>query len=138
MKSPLLARAVARLTLTKKAADVLILDLRKLTAVTDYFVVCTADSDVQVRAVADAVEEGMAKKGVHPWHREAGSPNWVLLDYVDVVLHVFHRNTRGYYNLERLWGDAEITEVKDTPPVKAPVRKARAVRAPARRPKVAS
>ena len=100
----------------------LILDLRKLTAVTDFFVVCTADSDVQVRAIVDAVEEGLGKKGIRPWHREKGSPNWVLLDFVDVVLHVFHTQARGFYSLERLWGDAEITAVKDKPPVKAPPR----------------
>jgi ribosome-associated protein len=138
LKAPLLAKAVAKLTLTKKASDVLILDLRKLTAVTDFFVVCTADSDVQVRAIADAVEEGLGKKGIRPWHREKGSPNWVLLDFVDVVLHVFHKQARGFYSLERLWGDADITEVKDAAPVKAPARSAARAGKPARRSKVAT
>ena len=138
MKAPTLAQAVAKLTLTKKAADVLIMDLRKLTSVTDFFVVCTADSDIQVKAVADAVEDGMLRKGIRPWHKEAGSANWVLLDYVDVVLHVFHKNTRGYYNLERLWGDAEITAVGDSAPGKAPVRRKSGSRGPAARRKVAT
>ena len=126
MNSPLLATAIAKMTLTKKANDVVVLDLRKLSSVADFFVICSADSDIQVKAIADAVEEGMGKRGVNPWHREAGSLNWFLLDYVDVVLHVFHKNTRTYYSLEKLWGDAKIKRLGDD---KAPVAK-RAVRKP--------
>ena len=113
MRALTLARRVARLTQTKKASDIVIMNLKKLTAVTDYFVICSADSDVQVKAIADAVEEGMEKEGVGAWHREAGSANWILLDYVDVVLHVFHKTTRSFYSLERLWGDAEIARVEE-------------------------
>ena len=113
MRSPALARKIASLALTKKAHDVTIMDLRKLTSMVNFFVICSADSDIQVRAIADAVEDGLEKKGSHAWHKEAGSLNWVLLDYVDVVLHVFHKNTRTYYNLEKLWGDAEIEHVTD-------------------------
>lgn len=109
--SQAIAKAIAALTLTKKASDVIIMDLRKLTTVTDFFVVCSADSDIQVKAIVDAVDEGMRKNEIRPWHREAGSDNWVLLDYVDVVLHVFHKQTRAFYSLERLWGDAEIERV---------------------------
>lgn len=123
MKSPLLAQAVARLALTKKAGDVVVMDLRGLTAMTDFFVVCSADSDVQIRAIADAVDEGMSDKGSGPWHKETGSSSWVLLDFVDVVVHIFHRNTRGFYNLEKLWGDAKIHRVADAPAHKAPLRK---------------
>jgi ribosome-associated protein len=108
-----LARRIARLTHTKKAFDVVIMNLKKLTAMTDYFVICSADSDIQVKAISDAVEEGMKQEGVGVWHREAGSANWILLDYVDVVLHVFHKNTRSFYSLERLWGDAEIVRVDE-------------------------
>ncbi len=89
------------------------MNLRKLTSVTDYFVVCSADSDVQAKAIANAVEDGVRGLGMNPWHREAGSTNWILLDYVDVVLHVFHKSTRQFYSLERLWGDAEIKHVDD-------------------------
>ena len=113
MKSPVLAKKIAQLTLGKKAHDVLLMDLRKLTSVTDFFVLCSADSDIQVKAVVDAVEDGMEKAGVDAWHREAGSTNWVILDYVDVVLHVFHKNTRSFYNLEKLWGDAAIVRLQD-------------------------
>ena len=113
MKSPQLATAIAKMTLTKKAHDVVIMDLRRISPVADFFVVCSADSDVQVRSIADAVEEGMGKKGIPLWHKEAGSMNWLVLDYVDVVLHVFHKNTRSYYNLEKLWGDARIRRMSD-------------------------
>ena len=115
MRSPTLAKKIAGLALTRKASDVVIMDLRKLTAMTDYFVICSADSDVQVKAVADAVQEGLEEKALAPWHTEGGSANWILLDYVDVVLHVFHKNTRAYYNFEKLWGDAEIDRVSDEP-----------------------
>jgi ribosome-associated protein len=125
VKSPLLAKAIARLALTKKAGDVMILDLRGLTSVADFFVVCSGDSDPQIRAIADAVDEGIEQKGVVVWHKESGSPNWVLLDYVDVVLHVFHKNTRSFYSLEKLWGDAKIQRISDdeTPVRKATVKK---------------
>jgi ribosome-associated protein len=108
-----LARAVARLTLTKKASDVLVMDLRGLTSMADYFVICSADSDTQVKAIADGVEEGMDAVGVNPWHIESGSTNWILLDFVDVVLHVFHKSTRPFYSLEKLWGDAKIVRVSE-------------------------
>ena len=119
MRAPILAKKIAELTLSKKAQDVVIMDLRGLTSIADFFVVCSADSDLQVRAIADAVEEGMDKKGSAPWHRESGSTNWILLDYVDVVLHVFHKNTRPFYNLEKLWGDAVFAHVSDEKPVAA-------------------
>ena len=128
MKSPLLAKEVARLALTKKAADVVIMDLRGLTSVADFFVVCSGDSDPQIRAIADAVDEGLELKGAVVWHKESGSPNWVLLDYVDVVVHVFHKNTRAFYSLEKLWGDAKIQRVEDEG---VPARKPGAKRAPA-------
>jgi ribosome-associated protein len=115
VKSAALARKIAELTLTKKAEDVVIMDLRGLTTMSDFFVLCSGDSDVQVRAIADAVEDGMKKRGEAAWHRESGSVNWVLLDFVDVVLHVFHKNTRPFYSLEKLWGDAKIEEIVDEP-----------------------
>jgi ribosome-associated protein len=130
VKSPLLAQAVARLTLEKKASDVVVMDLRGLSTVTDYFVVCSGDSDVQIRAIAEAVDEGMDAKGAGAWHKEVGSPNWMIIDFVDVVLHIFHKNTRAFYNLEKLWGDSKITRVEDKParpPAKRVVRKKKVV-----------
>ena len=138
MKPNAIARAIAELTLSRKASDILLMDLRGLTSMTDFFVVCTADSDIQVKAIADAVEEGMEAKGVRPWHVESGSANWILLDFVDVVLHIFHRNTRPFYNLEKLWGDAKIeyvTEEGAAPPVTAGAPKRAAGKKPSSAPK---
>jgi len=140
LKPATLAKHVADFALTKKAHDVVLMNLKGLSSVTDFFVVCSADSDVQVRAIAAAVEEGLKGKGVRPWQVERGSSNWVILDYVDVVLHVFHKQTRPFYNLEKLWGDAVIERVEDEAgkPAAAsrPKPKARpATKTPAARPK---
>ena len=109
-----LARAAARLTLTKRAEDVLILDLRDLGGVCDFFVLATGTSEVQVRAIADAVHEGLGGEGVKPWHVEGyEARRWILLDYVDVVVHVFHAKAREYYLLDKLWGDARREVVSD-------------------------
>ena len=124
MKPATLAKHIADFALTKKAQDVVLMNLKGLSSVTDFFVVCSADSDVQVKAIAVAVEDGLKTKGVRPWQAERGSPNWVILDYVDVVLHVFHKHTRPFYNLEKLWGDAAIERVADG--VARPVRGASA------------
>lgn len=115
MTRPLtLANKIAQFMLTKKARDVVMLDVRGLTDITDFFVVCTADSDVQVKAIADAVMEGTEKLGTKVWHSEGiAQRQWILLDYVDVVAHVFHKDARKFYALEKLWGDAKISEIKD-------------------------
>lgn len=117
MTSKILARKIAQLTLTKKASNVLVMDLRRLTSMTDFFVVCSADSDKQVKAVADAVVDGLEEEGIRIWHNEGVSQlRWVLLDYVDVVVHIFQRQVRGFYNLERLWGDAKSERIEDVKP----------------------
>jgi ribosome-associated protein len=109
-----LAMTAARLTLGKRAEDVVVLDLRELDGVCDYFVLATGHSEVQVRAIADAVEEGMAAYGSKPWHTEGyEARRWILLDYVDVVVHVFHTKAREYYLLDKLWGDARREIVTD-------------------------
>lgn len=114
MESKLLADKVTELIFNKKGSDVKILDLRQLTTMTDYFVICSADSDTHVRAIADEVEKTLREEGIKCWHREGyRALNWVLIDYVDVVVHVFKNEARSFYNLEKLWGDAEITDVKD-------------------------
>ncbi len=112
-----LQRQIADLALSKKAKDVAIMDLRELTSMTDYFVVCTGDSETQVKAIADAVMTGMQERGERAWHVE-GLQNlqWVLLDYVDVVVHVFHKDARPFYGLEKLWGDAKVQKITDRKP----------------------
>ncbi len=105
---------IAKIILSKKGYDVKILDLRKLTSIADYFVICSADSDIQVKAIADEIDMKLSKKGIKCLHKEGElALNWVLLDYFDVVVHVFRKETREYYGLEKLWGDADIFEIKD-------------------------
>lgn len=100
--------------LEKKAFDVIILDLRKVkSAVTDFFVICSGNSDTQVDAITDSIEQEVYKQlGQNPWHKE-GKENreWILLDYVDVVAHVFKKDRRQFFALEDLWGDAEVIKV---------------------------
>ena len=91
------------------------MDLRKLTSMTDFFVVCSADTDTQVKAIADAVVERLEEDGIRVWHNEGISQlRWVLLDYVEVVVHIFQKRVRQFYNLEKLWGDAKLEQVEDT------------------------
>lgn len=112
-----LARTCCKLALDKRAEDVIIIDLRKLSAPTDYFVICSGAADRQVKAIADNILEGTVEKGVKPWHVEGyGALKWVLIDYVDVVVHVFHKETREFYSLETLWGDAPMEEIKAKKP----------------------
>ena len=114
MTARTLAKQVADLMISKKAIDIVILDLKKLTSATDYFVICSADSDTQVKAIADSVQDGTEAFGERVWHQEGyHALRWIVLDYVDVVVHVFHKEERSFYNLDRLWGDAKRTEVQD-------------------------
>jgi ribosome-associated protein len=91
----------------KKALNILILDLRALTYIADYFVICSGSNITQVGAIADGVGQALAKAGIRPSHVEGGAEaTWVLMDYGDVVVHVFEEQARIYYSLEKLWGDA--------------------------------
>jgi len=102
-----LAYILSRLALSKKASDIHMLDVRKLTEVTDYFVICTANADLHGRAIADSLTQEMEKKKMRPLHKEGFQQGrWILLDFVDVVVHIFLKEAREFYNLERLWGDA--------------------------------
>jgi ribosome-associated protein len=114
LTSAQLAERAAHLALEKKAHDILILDLTKLTTAADRFVICTADSETQVKAVADHVTETLDKEGMKVWHVEGEEGRrWILLDYVDVVVHVFYSETRRFYALENLWGDAPMIRADD-------------------------
>lgn len=115
MNSTDLANRISELIFTKKGFDVLKIDLRNLVSFTDYFVLCSADSDVQVKAIADQIDKVLSDEGVKCWHREGlKALTWVLLDYVDVVVHIFKKEARDFYNLEKLWGDAPFEVMKDT------------------------
>lgn len=102
-----MARLAAELVADRKAFDVVVLDLSGLSSVTDYFVICTGRSDIQVRAVCERVREGMKQAGHAPLSVEGiQHGHWGLLDFGEVVVHVFQSETRALYDLERLWVDA--------------------------------
>ena len=108
----LLDRCIS-LLLSKKAEDILVQDLRDAADFTDYFLICTGNSDVHVKAIADSLLEGMKKAGHGPWHLEgAESRKWVLVDFVDVVVHIFQPEARAFYGLERLWGDTPSERIE--------------------------
>ena len=104
----------------KKADDVVLLDLRKATGFADYFLICSGGNPRQIRAIADAIMEALASDGARPAHVEGYQRSeWILLDYFDFVVHIFSPETRLFYSLERLWGNAERVEIPVTPPAKA-------------------
>ncbi len=111
-----LARTSVEAILEKKGRDVLVMDMQGVSGVADVFVLCTGDSDLQIKAIADAVQDRIRERHAErPWHVEGYEfRQWVLLDYVDLVVHVFLEERRAFYGLERLWGDAPREEVVDT------------------------
>jgi ribosome-associated protein len=114
--SDTLAEVVVRGMQERKGTDIVVLNLKELkNAVADYFIICSANSDTQLDAVARSVEEEVEKlTGQNPWQTEGRTNReWVLLDYVDVVVHVFLRDRRQFYALEELWGDAEFTYIEE-------------------------
>ena len=92
----------------KKATDIVVLDLRKAAGFTDYFVICSGSNSRQIRAIADGVVDALRVEGEKPAHVEGNDRSeWILLDYFDFIVHVFAPETRTFYGLERLWGNAE-------------------------------
>ncbi len=101
-----------RAALDKKASEVVILDLRNTPAFTDFFVLCSGQSTRQVKAIADGVEETLRATKIRPAHVEGyDRAEWILMDYFTFIVHVFTPQTRAFYSLERLWGNAERIEV---------------------------
>ena len=116
-KKPDSARLVERVVghiLNKKGEEIVVLDLRKVTSIADYFVIATGNSTVHVKAVADEVHEKMKREEREiPWHIEGEEGRkWILIDYVDVVVHIFDRETRSFYDIEKLYDDAESRKIK--------------------------
>ena len=107
------ARRAARAALDKRAADLVVLDVRGISTVTDYFLMCSGRSTTHVESIADAIRAALKTDGIRPLHAEGvAASGWILLDYGDVLAHVFLEDTRAYYALERLWGDAPTVEVE--------------------------
>ena len=114
MNSEELSHTVVKGMEEKKAEDIVVMDLRKVKgAVSDFFVVCSGNSEPQIEAIAESVEEEVQKASAEiPWRKEGFAyREWILIDYVKVVVHVFKKDRREFYALEELWGDAVITEV---------------------------
>jgi ribosome-associated protein len=110
MKALLMASAAA----ARRAERPVVLDMRRLTPICDYFVICSGRSTVHTRAITDAIEEAAAEAQMGRRHREGGrDAKWIVLDYGDVVVHVFGPETREYYDLERLWRDARTVPVSE-------------------------
>ena len=116
VSAEILSKYIVKGIQEKKGQDVVILNLTGIgNAIADYFIICTGTSDTQVDAISDSVEkevlEGAKEK---PWHREGiQNKEWILLDYVNVVVHIFKTSVRSFYGLEDLWGDADITRIEN-------------------------
>jgi len=103
-----LAKAAVDIASDKKASDVLLLDIRDISTIADYFVICTGNNSRQIQAIADALNDDLKKQGAQLLYREGDSDTgWVLLDYGDIIIHVFAPKEREYYRLERLWSEAK-------------------------------
>lgn len=110
-----LIEIISEALLEKKAEEIVILDVHELTTLADKFIICHATSDVQIKAIADNVSRQTGEQlQEKPWKEEGRETRrWVILDYVNVVVHIFKRELREYYALEKMWNDAEITKVED-------------------------
>ena len=106
-----LAAKIAQFALDKKAEKVVSLNVKDLTNITDEFVICSSDTNIQVKAIADSIRKSTDTKPIRVEGYE--HLNWVLLDYIDVIVHIFKTAERNYYNIEKLWGDAPIREFND-------------------------
>ncbi len=116
VNSEILSETIVKGMQEKKASDIVVMDLRKVkNAVADFFVICSGNSDKQLDAIADSVDQEVYKAlKENPWHTEGkNNKEWMLLDYIDVVVHVFRKDRREFYALERLWGDADIREIEN-------------------------
>ena len=114
LNSQELAENLAKAALERKANDIVILDLKGLSAVTDYFVICSGTSDTHAEGIANIIEEKLEEQNIKLWHREGGkNSTWILLDYIDAIVHIFTQEAREFYGLERLWGDAPRSEIID-------------------------
>ena len=112
-----LIETIAEALFERKAEDVTVIDIRGVTTLADYFVVCHANADVQIKAIADNVlDKTREDLGEKAWRKEGlETRRWVVLDYVNVVVHIFMKDQREFYKLENMWNDAEITHLEDAP-----------------------
>lgn len=116
--SDLLIQLISEGLLEKKAKNIVLLDVRELTTLTDYFIVCHGTSETQIRALANSVSEKVKEStGENVWKQEGmDARRWIILDYVNVVVHIFNEEKRDFYGLERMWNDAKLTTIEDQSP----------------------
>lgn len=107
------AKNIAKILDKKKAIDIVGIETKELTVMSDYFIIASGTSNTHVRALADEVDDEMKKLGVEVDHIEGRATGWILLDYNDVLVHVFQPESRQYYNIERLWNDAARVDLSD-------------------------
>ena len=114
MQSYELMKKTVQFADSKKARNIKVLELKGLTTLADYFVICEGGSSIQVKAIADEVEEKLAEIGVEPYGKEGFTmADWILMDYSDVVLHVFTPDSREFFNIEHLWADAKDIDISE-------------------------
>lgn len=108
MATKILAKKLAKLAFIKKANKVTIIDLRKISDVTDFFIICSGDSDTQVRAIANSIMEEAKKLNISSYHFEGfENAEWIIIDFVDIVFHIFQNKTREFFSIEKIWGEAK-------------------------------
>ncbi len=113
MNSTEILKIAANALNEKKALDLTALRIGKLTVIADYFLLATATSSTHVRALADEVEEKLSVAGVEPNHIEGKATDWILLDYGDIIIHVFGRKSREFYDLDKMWDDGELVDLTE-------------------------
>ena len=114
MSSQELAKRISILAQEKKGSQIVVINISKMSDFADYFVVISGSSSIQVKAICDHIEDELKSESIRSYHKEGYEyNNWVLLDYIDVIVHVFKHETREFYGIERLWADAEMEFIKE-------------------------
>lgn len=114
MDSKKLVDKIIEVMQDKKGKDISVIDIHNITVIADYFVICSGTSTTHIKAIADEIDFKLSEIGLEPSYNKEGydTARWILLDYADVIIHVFHQEDRSFYNLERLWSDGEMTNIR--------------------------
>ena len=114
MNSQALIKKIVSLIQEKKGYDIKIIDLKGISSLTDYFIICSSDSDPQTRAIANHIKKDLSRVKIKPFQIEGLEyMDWILMDYFNIVIHIFKKETREFYDIERLWADAKIKTIKN-------------------------
>lgn len=113
-KNKKIINLIPELLQAKKAKDIMVMDVKKITTMTDFFVICTSESNPQTKALREYTYKELRKLGYRPLNMEGSEDSgWIVLDYFNIIIHIFSKEQREYYQIERLWGDAKIMKVKN-------------------------